>query len=406
MAGDPQAEDSRLAALNRFDILDTPKEESFDRIVRLVRMALNVPMAHISFLDAHRLWMKAGDGISVTDAPRKQTFCTRVLEEGEPLIIPDATLDERTADSAFVRGEPGVRFYAGFPLRTVDGHIIGTICAIDTKPRAVTPQDTQAMTDFAQLVIDELELRQLASTDALTGCMSRRAFREAASRAVALALRHHEDLSCIIIDIDHFKSVNDRFGHPVGDVVLARSAAAWAAALRTTDLIGRIGGEEFAVLLPHTNSPAAMGVAEKLRATAAAIRVELPTEMIGVTASFGVASLGRAAQDLDTLMQNADKALYQAKKSGRDRSVAYSPPEAEVSKPRRRVLKGGRILFNERASSIDCTVRGLSDDGAAIDVSSSVGVPKVFELAIMSDHFQRSCRTVARTEKHLEVEFC
>jgi GAF domain-containing protein len=140
-------EDDRLAALQRVDILDTPREESFDRITRLARKALNVPIAHISFIDGHRQWLKSAEGIGATEVPRDQTFCRRVIESGEPLIIPDASLDARFADSPFVCGEPGIRFYAGFPLKTAEGHDIGTLCAIDIKPRDVSADEVQAMND-------------------------------------------------------------------------------------------------------------------------------------------------------------------------------------------------------------------------------------------------------------------
>jgi hypothetical protein len=102
-------------------------------------------------------------------------------------------------------------------------------------------------------------------------------------------------------------------------------------------------------------------------------------------------------------MKNADIALYEAKAAGRNRVVPFRA--TEPAPQRRRVLKGGQILFNGRMSSIDCTVRSLSEEGAGLDVSTSVGVPKYFDLVIRADKFERPARVVSQTERHIEVEF-
>jgi hypothetical protein len=123
-----------------------------------------------------------------------------------------------------------------------------------------------------------------------------------------------------------------------------------------------------------------------------------------VTASFGVAALDAQTRDAEALLQHADAALYDAKAAGRNRSVLWKGAETNLVQ-RRRVLKGGQIRFNGHASSIDCTVRSLSEDGAGIDVYTSVGIPKRFDLSIRADGIERHCRVVSQTEKHLEVEF-
>ena len=113
-----------------------------------------------------------------------------------------------------------MRFYCGVPLRTRDGHNIGTLCAIDTKPRQLEPEEIALFTDLAHLVMDELELRLVTSVDSLTGSLSRRALRREAARDFTLARRQKYELSCILLDIDHFKRVNDAHGHATGDRVL------------------------------------------------------------------------------------------------------------------------------------------------------------------------------------------
>ncbi len=401
----PTLEQERLCALDRYDVLDTPREEAFDRITRLVRRILDVPIATVTFLDAHRQWFKSRQGLDDGETARELAFCDHAIRAEAPLIVPDTMLDERFADSSMVTGGPRIRFYAGVPLRTSDGHNIGTLCAIDTRPREFTSDQVGILTDLAQMAMGELELRRLATTDCLTGAMSRRSFREEGGRAVSLALRHGHNLICLALDIDYFKHVNDTHGHGVGDRVLAGTAALCQELIRKSDLLGRIGGEEFAILLPHTPRKPALQVAEKLRAAIANQRFEVGNVTVRITASLGVAALDRSLPDIDALLGRADSALYAAKAAGRNQVIAYQPAEPEKATVRRRVLKAGRISFNNRQSSIDCTVRSLSETGAGLDVFTSAGVPKTFELVIDSDAFLRPCQVVVQTEKHVEVKF-
>ncbi len=138
---------------------------------------------------------------------------------GEPLVVPDAAIDPRFTDNPHVPAAAS-RFYAGVPLRSPDGHVIGTICAVDTRPRDFSDRELKILEDLALITMNELELRQRATIDVLTGALSRRAFKEEGNRAASLASRHNHALACLVFDLDHFKSVNDRFGHAAGDRVL------------------------------------------------------------------------------------------------------------------------------------------------------------------------------------------
>jgi hypothetical protein len=148
-----------------------------------------------------------------------------------------------------------------------------------------------------------------------------------------------------------------------------------------------------------------METAEKLRLTIQGLIFNAAGKEIDVAASFGVASLDLETKDFDTLLAHADAALYEAKAAGRNRSVGWRRAVEAVGHARRRVLKAGRIIFNHQSSTIDCTVRTLGDTGAGLDVIHTDGVPAEFILAIRSDGFERECRTVSRTNRHLEVEF-
>lgn len=157
-----------------------------------------------------------------------------------------------------------------------------------------------------------------ASTDHLTGIMNRRRFTEFLDREMARRQRQAEPLSLIMFDIDHFKRVNDEYGHEIGDLVLKEMAQLVGSAVRRTDILARWGGEEFVILLPGTTGEAATGFAEKLRAGIASH--DFP--QIGrATASFGVASLGEKETDGATLIKHADQAMYTAKQDGRNRVV-------------------------------------------------------------------------------------
>lgn len=396
----------RLEALDQLDIIDMPHDDAFDGVAELVKNIFDVPIAIVSVIDAHRQLYKACVGLSASEVARKDTFCTHTIRMDNPMVVPDATLDERFADHPMVVGAPSIRFYAGAPLRTSDGHNIGTLCAIDTKPRDFGARETAILQGLANLAMEQMETRQLAATDMLTGVLSRRAFLQQGARAVNLADRHKYHLSLITLDIDHFKSINDCYGHAAGDKALAEVATASGKCLRASDIFGRVGGEEFAILLPHTDRRGALGVAERLRRAIAGLPFEPDGTPRQLTASFGVSTVDIATRTMEGLLANADAALYQAKANGRNQVVGWhNQQQADEESVRRRVLKAGMIHFNGRMSTVDCTVRSLSQIGAGIDLSSSYGLPEKFGLMIRSDGFDKSCRMISQTERHIEVEF-
>ncbi|MBN1242248.1 MAG: diguanylate cyclase [Spirochaetales bacterium] len=175
------------------------------------------------------------------------------------------------------------------------------------------------------------KLRELASTDELTGIDNRRRFFENARHESIRASRKGTSLAAIIIDLDHFKAVNDRFGHAAGDAVLRESAKRLAEGLRGSDFFCRWGGEEFAALLPDTGLEGALALAERLRATLELEPVQCLAGPVRVTASFGVAAgVPLSSGWLDQLLGRADEALYRAKEAGRNRVVADAAEEPEL----------------------------------------------------------------------------
>ncbi|MEH2138710.1 PAS domain-containing protein [Nostoc sp.] len=164
-------ETQRLSALHRYRVLDTPPEVAFDRITRLAARLFNMPTVLISLVDESRAWFKSCVGFDAREVPRDATLCSFAVLADEPLIIPDARLDDRFACNPFVQSEPGVRFYAGAPLLSQDGFNLGTLCLLDSQPHDPLSQEQQAtLVDLAAMVVDELELRlashKIAQVDA------------------------------------------------------------------------------------------------------------------------------------------------------------------------------------------------------------------------------------------------
>ena len=164
------------------------------------------------------------------------------------------------------------------------------------------------------------EIERQARIDYLTGLANRRHFMEQAELELSRALRYSKPLSIAMMDIDHFKRVNDTYGHKIGDVVLQKLSQLCQKTLREVDLIGRMGGEEFAILLPETNGERAAEVAERLRASIADTEIPLETGLpLHFTVSIGIATLQGSTVNVDMLLSQADKALYEAKHGGRNR---------------------------------------------------------------------------------------
>jgi len=180
------------------------------------------------------------------------------------------------------------------------------------------------LTEITQRKTDEARLRRLATTDPLTGLSNRRHFFERGAQELRRAARYRRPLALLMLDIDHFKSVNDRFGHEAGDAVLRDLAERLRTGLRSSDLPGRIGGEEFAALLPETTAEQAEGLAERLRAAIAASPLGPGAR---ITVSLGVALALPASEDsIDAVLRRADAALYRAKAGGRNQVALDDSP--------------------------------------------------------------------------------
>ena len=154
----PQDDTERLAALHSLGLLDTPPEERFDRITRLLTLVMRVPMAFLSLVDADRQWFKSSCGLSTPETPRAVSFCGHAILSDEAMVVPDAAEDERFRDNPLVTGQPHIRFYAGHPLHGPGGHKVGTLCIADMRPRTLQADELEALGEIARIVERELGL--------------------------------------------------------------------------------------------------------------------------------------------------------------------------------------------------------------------------------------------------------
>lgn len=343
------SERARLAALRRYRMLDTPPEEGFDRITTLAAEVFGVPIAMVNLIDASRQFSKSCYGIDLREIDRELSFCVHTVRRDETFVVPDARRDPTFADNPLVTGDPWIRFYAGAPLRTPDGHNVGALCLIDTEPHASFGADERRRLEtLAAMVVDEFELRRAnrravnelrrrrkaemrleamvdelekrAFTDELTGLANRGLIHDRLSQAVTFAQRRDLSVALLVIDLDGFKPINDRYGHAAGDAVLQSVARRLDAEVRRGDTVGRIGGDEFVVVCRDADVEVAVGIAERcLASLAEPVTIEADGEPLEVTveASFGIAVYPQHAEHREELLRAADAAMYTAKESGR-----------------------------------------------------------------------------------------
>lgn len=351
----------RLAKLQDYGILDTPPELAYDDIAKLAAYICQAPIALVSLIDAKRQWFKATVGLDVAETSRSVAFCTHTIQSKDLMVVEDARHDPLFRHNPLVVGAPYIRFYAGAPLITSDGHALGSLCVIDYQPRRLTPEQLQALERLSRQVMAQMELScqadQLHSSnehleqrvkertskltvalhrlleaqsqlvkreaalrhsslhDPLTGLPNRSYFLQRLSQAIRLHNRQPSHLYAVLfIDLDNFKPVNDALGHEVGDLLLQHVAKQIKYKLRSSDLVARLGGDEFAVLLDDIPDEdhaivAVQRLQEQLREP-----FLFSDRKIFIGASIGITFSTVGYREPEAALKDADVAMYSAKK--------------------------------------------------------------------------------------------
>lgn len=312
----PSNEHERLAALKALDILDTESEERFDRLTRLAKRLFDVPIALVSLVDSDRQWFKSCHGLSARETPRDISFCGHTILGDEPMVVTDTLNDPRFSDNPLVTDEPHIRFYAGYPLSTIDGYKLGTLCLIDRQPRQFDSDDHAALQDLAQMAESELAAVQLATLDSLTGLSNRRGFELLAGKALDFCRRQQTPATIAFVDLNNFKHINDQYGHEQGDQVLQAFARVLLDSLRDSDVVGRLGGDEFALLFANASEQQAQR--SMARVSEAMQQLPLNRQLAGaIRFSCGLVEIDPAQSgQLDSLLQQADQRMYREKRQG------------------------------------------------------------------------------------------
>jgi diguanylate cyclase (GGDEF)-like protein len=327
----------KIANIHSQDLFYTPLEERFERITRVARRALQVPVAAITLLNDEKQWFKSAAGWGIAELPRAHSICRLTVEENRLLTIPNLAEDQRTAQSPIVVSAPRFRAYAGHPLVDQHNNIAGTFCVFALQPREFTAADRQTIADLAamsqrELLSDHLSdahslltsklgvARREAMMDPLTRLWNRRGASMLLKSAFEGADHRSTPMTLALLDLDNFKRINDSYGHQIGDEVLRKVASRLIGAVRNNDVVCRIGGDEFLILMSDTDAPTAGKIAERIRRVVTDTPVPTRDGTLPMSVSVGyTVRLPKDEAAVDALLERADQALLEAKSAGRNR---------------------------------------------------------------------------------------
>ncbi|MFL9881384.1 sensor domain-containing diguanylate cyclase [Herbaspirillum rhizosphaerae] len=310
----PANECVRLDMLRALKILDTTAEERFDRVTRLAKRLFEVPMSLVSLIDADRQWFKSNIGLKVLETSRDISFCGHAILGDDVFSIRDTELDERFFDNPLVKNGPKIRFYAGCPIKAADGSKVGTLCILDVKPRNFTDEDKSLLKDLTLMVEQEIAAVQLATMDSLTSISNRRGFEALCMHALRFCTRQKKPATLFFFDLTRFKEINDRFGHAEGDRALVSFSELLMLCFRETDVIGRIGGDEFAVLLTSSDKEESELVLARFSESVAKHN-ESEERGYNITYDVGIVEYNQSLdKNLEEFIDKADKLMYENKR--------------------------------------------------------------------------------------------
>lgn len=333
----PPDETARQAALDKTGLVYTPAEERFDRVTRLAARLFNAPMAAISLIDRDVQWFKSAIGLASAETPRATSICSHALASGR-LVVENALADPRFADNPDVLAPPHIRAYAGKTIHSDSGHALGTLCVMDSNPRAFTSEELQLLEDLSAIV--EVELRRPLppdSADALMQGMQRRAREQALDTVtrswnhdamVELLMREHQAASSTgdsfavaLLGLERMAPIRRNLGEQGTDHLLGDVAATLRRAVGQTAALGRYDVEAFLMVVPKADERDARALVDRaLRAMAGkSFRAGALSVHVGLTAGVAV---WRTGMGVVQLVEAAARALATARASGESAAVA------------------------------------------------------------------------------------
>jgi len=348
----PKFEEQKSEILQRYQILCEDQSVGALCLADSIALALRTPFVIAALNRRYRSWYHCEHGFSAYPAADLQSYFARMHLSQSRFDVSD--ISEESFFSSHTAGLklPEFKAVAGVPLMDPNGKRFGTLCIAYPEARDFSESELNLLTSFGQLVSNDICMRsaaryavrdlveleqekcdlfELATIDPLTKALNRRAFMRFSERELNRFKRDNTRMSALMLDIDHFKQVNDVHGHAVGDRVLAKMVSVAASVLRQEDLIGRLGGEEFAIVLVDSDAEAAAKVADRIRQAIKQVKFPGESGPFNVTVSIGVSEPFFAEPSINEVLERADAALYEAKRTGRDRVIVA--PENLYAQP-------------------------------------------------------------------------
>ncbi|MEM7330011.1 MAG: sensor domain-containing diguanylate cyclase [Pseudomonadota bacterium] len=336
----PQFEEQKSEILQRYQILSEDQSNGPLCVADSIALALRTPFVIAALNRRYRQWYMCEHGLDGYVAADLQTYFARMHLAQTRFAVSDISEEEYFSNNTQGLRIPNFKFIAGVPLMDPNGKRFGTLCVADEAARELSDAELNLLTSFGRLVSNDIcvrsaaryavrdlielehekcDLFELATIDPLTKALNRRAFMRFSERELARFKRDSGQLATLMLDIDHFKQVNDVHGHATGDKVLSKMVSVAASVLRQEDLIGRLGGEEFAIVLVDSDVHSATKVADRIRQAIKQVKFPSETGPFNVSVSIGVSEPFYNEASINDALERSDAALYRAKRNGRDR---------------------------------------------------------------------------------------
>lgn len=338
----PKFEEQKSEILQRYQILSEDLSTGPQCLADSIALALRTPFVIAALNRRYRRWYLCEHGVEGYVDADLQTYFARMHLAQTRFDVTDITDEEFFSSNTQGLRIPKFKAVAGVPLMDPNGKRFGTLCVADTDARQFTENELNLLSSFGNVVSNDIcvrsaaryavsdlielenekcDLFELATIDPLTKALNRRAFMRFSERELSRFKRDNSQLATLMLDIDHFKQVNDVHGHAMGDKVLAKLVSVSASVLRQEDLIGRLGGEEFAIVLVDADAAAASRVADRIRLAIKQIKFPSEAGPFNVSVSIGVSEPFYNEASINDALERSDAALYRAKRAGRDQVV-------------------------------------------------------------------------------------